>query len=114
MGITVKDALKSDVTYPLGDVFIEKTLIRRGLNGVDSFSKEIGESMPYRLAFADCLVRHITAVNISDAELSFSQVQEIDRLLRIANGIYKRYGEEEVQSDDTPTATYIGEDWIDS
>lgn len=113
MALTVKDALKSEVTYPLPDGFYEKTLVMRELDGGAPFTREIGVSGSFRLAYADCLVRHAAVINMSEAELSFSAQQELKSLLAMANGIYRQHGEDEVSFDSEPvaTVTYIGESW---
>lgn len=110
--MTIKEALKSDVSYPIPDAFFDKTFITRGLKGSDEFTQEIGVSKSYRLAYADCLKRHITAVNMSEYGLSVS-LADRDKIVNIANGIYGQYGEPLLQTESEPTIEYIGEDWND-
>ncbi len=115
MSLTVKDALKSDVSYPLPEGFYEKVLIIRELNGSESFTKEVGVSGSYRLAYADCLIRHATIINVSEGGVSISAQQDVKSLLSMANSIYRQHGEKEVSfgSEPEPTVTYRGESWDD-
>lgn len=112
---TIKDALKHKVSYPLGDGFFDDTLVIRGLNGGDTFTQAIGIGREFNLAYADCLVRYATAVNVHEGDLSVSLPADPALLISIANGIYNRYGEPTVQLGTEPvaTATYIGEDWME-
>lgn len=94
--MTVLDALKSEVSYPVPADFFERTLIVRGLNGSDEFTQAVALGRSYRLAYADCLKRHITAVNIAESGLSIS-LQDRDKIAAIANSIYREYGEQEIE-----------------
>lgn len=109
--MTILEALKSEVSYPIPETYFEKSLIERGLDGEDNFTQQIAVGGPFRLAYADCLKRHITAVNIGEGGMSIS-VQNADKLVAIANGIYSQYGEPLLQiGEPKPSVTYLGEDW---
>ena len=103
----VLEALKSEVSYPIPASFFERTLIVRGLDPKDTFTQEVALGMYYRLAYADCLKRHITAVNISESGLSIS-LQDRDKIVAIANAIYREYGEQEIVLDTAiPTVEFL-------
>ena len=113
MDYTVKDTLKGKVSYPLPDAFYEEVIKTRGLNGDELFTGAIGVSGSYRLAYADCLIRHATIISVSEGGTSVNAPQEVKVLLALANSIYRQNGEAEVSFDTEPeaTVTYHGESW---
>lgn len=89
--MTIFNALKSSVNYPLSEDNVNSFLIGRGIEPDEDFEKEIAESKEYRLAYADTLRFVATMVNLSQGgSVSQAAVAEIRAT---ANAIYKQYGE---------------------
>ena len=87
--MTIAEALKSSVGYPLNESSIEKACIDRGLNMNDDYT---GATENIELARADLLVLSVTTPSISEGgfSISFSEKKE---MMAIANRIYSKYGE---------------------
>lgn len=90
--MTLLDALKKSVNYPLSDDNAEVNLTARGLDVYDDFSQEVAQSKAYRLAYADTLRYIVTMVNLSQSGGSITQASVAD-MRGTANAIYKQYGE---------------------
>ncbi len=101
---TVIQALVDEVHYPIPVGFVENVVIKRGMNGDESFSAEIAASSPYKGALADCLFSLIQAINFSEADKSVGALTDAQRklLLKRANRLYGEIGEDEVY-DGSPT-----------
>ena len=108
--MTIREALKSEVSYPIPKTFFDMIFIKRGLKGEDEFTSEVAAGRLYRLAYADCLKRHIAAPNVAEPGLNISLTYK-DKLISIANSIYSEYGEPLVQIEAVPVVEYIGEEW---
>lgn len=91
--LTVLAALKAQVQYPLSEDFFQSVLIRRGLDGSASCTKEIMLSVSFKGAHADCLKQVITyPSSISEGGMSISKADR-QSLLDIANKLYQSIGE---------------------
>lgn len=102
---TILQALKDEVHYKLSSGFFENRLLGRGLNGKGECTIETITSKPFKGAVADCLISLIQAPNFAEGDVSFS-LSERDKILSLANRIYRSIGEEE-KSIGEPTV-YIG------
>ncbi len=101
------EALISKVQYPMPESFYQSILIGRSLDGNTEFTAEVSKSKDFIGAYADCLVGVVTAPNVSEGGVSIS-VSDSDKLLNIANTLYKSIGEK-VVGQNTPQVI-IGED----
>lgn len=108
--MTVLEALKGEVSYPIPNAFFESTFIKRGLKGDVEFTAELANSRAYRLCYADCLKRHLLAISVSEGGLSVS-IADKELLLNAANSIYREYGEGEISMTPEATVRYLGEDF---
>lgn len=112
MAKTILQALKDEIGFPVKQGFFENRLIARGMNSDDEFSADTAKSDTYWLTYADCLKGLVVGMPniVTEGDLSLSGADK-DNMLKIANGIYTRYGEDDsVIKDTQPTVTYIGED----
>lgn len=103
---TILQALKDELLYPVSEGFLMNKLIKRGLGGDDLFTAEIAQSKEFRGCVADCLIRIITAPNITEGGMSISNSDK-DAMLKIANTIYGDIGESEY-TDSRPVAYFGG------
>jgi hypothetical protein len=103
---TILQALTDEVHYPIEVGCIENKIIARGLDSSDYFTMEVAKSNSYRGALADCFISLITAPSFTEADKSISEISDKDKILEIANSIYRSIGEDEVL-DEKPTV-YIG------
>ena len=94
--LTTKDALQAQVQYPLPANFFESVMVKRGLDGTGTCTKEIMESAEFKGAMADCLKQIILyPSSISDGGMSISKADKND-LLFIANRLFREIGEEPI------------------
>lgn len=91
---TILQALKDEVHYKLSSGFFENRLLERELDADEICTKDVLTSKPFKGAVADCLISLIQAPNFSEGDISFSQ-SEKDKILSLANSIYKSIGESE-------------------
>lgn len=109
---TIRQALKDEIGYPIGDGFIENKLIARGLDGDCAISATVINSKEFLGASADCLFSLIDAPNFSESDISIS-LQDRDLILKKANYLYRTIGEEEKNLDQPmvcvgpPPGTYV-------
>lgn len=90
--MTILEALKYSVNYPLSDGNAESRLIARGFSDTEEdFTEEIANSRAYRLAYADMLSYVVTMVNLNQGG-SVTQAS-VSALEGTANAIYEEYGE---------------------
>jgi len=104
--MTILEALKSKVQYPMPDNFYQSIMVGRSIQGETEFSAEISKSKEFIGAYADCLAGLVTYPNVSEGGVSIS-VSDSVSLLNIANSLYKSIGEN-VIGKEIPTVT-IGE-----
>lgn len=90
--MTVLDALKSLVKYPLNDDLFSVILVSRGLSEATLFSLEISKSTAFIGARADCLKELVASPDLSQGGISIS-VGERSSILMIANDLYDSIGE---------------------
>ena len=102
---TILQALKDEVHYKLSSGFFENRLLERELDGTENCTVEIFKSKQFKGAVADCLASLIQAPNFTEGDVSFSQSDK-DKILTLANSIYKSIGETEKVVDEP--IVYIG------
>lgn len=105
--MTVFEALKAKVKYPLSDDFIKSILIERGLIGGDEYTQEVAKSNEFKGARADCYKELIDAINIGEGGMSIS-LSDKELILDMANSIYKEIGESQYGKEQS-SVTYL--DW---
>lgn len=90
--MTILEALKAKVNYPLADNNAEVSLLTRGIADTsEDFTGEIGVSKAFELAYADMLKFVCTMVNLSQGG-SVTLPSNHDNMKAIANRIYIKYG----------------------
>ena len=100
--MTYLEAIKGKLSYPLADNAFILALTDRGLTSTDTYSK--GEV--FDLAYADTIMVLLTTPNISEGGYSIS-FSDRAILLKLANGIYTKYGAVNPLSSLKKTATFV-------
>lgn len=90
--MTILEALKANVSYPVNDNQANLILIKRGLTGTATIDQSIANSQAFELAKADLLTFLLSAANGSEGSFSFS-LTEKSLIQKQAAGIYAKYGE---------------------
>lgn len=85
--MTYLEALKAKIDYPLSDNAFTLALTDRGLVSTDTYVK----GKLFDLAYADCLTVLVSMADKKEGSFSIS-ISEKENLIRLANGIYSRYG----------------------
>jgi hypothetical protein len=100
--MTYLEAIKGRLGYPLSDNSFILVLTGRGLT--DSTTYVVGQA--FDLAYADSIVILLTTPDVSEGGYS---VRFSDRtiLLKLAAGIYTKYGVDNPLSSLKPTATFV-------
>lgn len=106
--MTILDALKSHVKYPLGNDLFSVILITRALKGDDYFDSGVAKSFSFLGARADCYKELVVSPDISQGGISIS-AGEKERIITIANDMYKTIGETIIGEFEQPTITPIYE-----
>lgn len=109
--MTILEALKSKVSYPLPDNFFQSVLIERCLSGGDEFTMEVAGSKEFDLAKADAWIALVTASQVQEGNYSISLTDK-SNMIKLANTIYNKYGEPLYgeTGEAKPTVTYCS-DW---
>lgn len=100
---TIKQALRDEIPYPLGDGFYENRLLARGIDPSSPVTLELYNSSSFGGAVADCLYALVISPNVSEAGMSVSLTDRAT-LLRRANTLYKAIGED-TKEDNEPRVT---------
>ncbi len=111
--MTILNALKAAVNYPLSEDNVLSIAIARGLDPNDEFDKVVAEDKEYQLAYADLLRFIVTMVNLSQSGGSVSQAS-IAELRGTANAIYKKYGETLIGETADTKSTLTFTSWFDN
>ena len=90
--MTILEALKATVSYPVSANTVTMILIKRGLTGSDELTQASVNSKEFELAMADLFFHLLGAVNISEGGFSVS-IADKKYLSETASGIYSKYGE---------------------
>jgi hypothetical protein len=101
--MTILEAIKESVGYPISDNRAQMTLIKRGLTGSNEANQDVLNSREFELATADLMMWLITAANVSEGGYSIS-VSDKKTLKDIASGIYSKYG---IADNTAPKARFI-------
>lgn len=101
--MTILEAIKESVGYPISDNRAEVTLTKRGLTGADEATQTVLNSKAFELATADLMFWMITAPNISEGGYSVS-VADKKALKELASSIYSKWG---VNPQNASTAKFI-------
>lgn len=109
--MTILEALKSKVKYPLSESFFQSVLIERGLSGADAFDTSIATGKAFRLCRADCYIGQVDAPQVQEGSFSISLTDK-SNFITLANTIYREYGEPEYgkSAEAVPTVSLL-EDW---
>lgn len=90
--MTILEALRSRVKYPLGENLLLSIMTDRELNPTEEYTKEIGTGRDFQLCRADLLVAQIDAPQVQEGGMAISLTDKSD-FITIADSIYDRYGE---------------------
>ena len=101
--MTILEAIKEAIGYPISDNRAAMTLTKRGLTGSSTATEAVLNGRAFDLATADLMIWLITAPNISEGGYSLS-VAEKGQIKSLASGIYSKWN---VQDSTTPTARFI-------
>lgn len=100
--MTNLEAIKGKLGYPLSDNAFKVALSDRGLTDTDTYVS----SEAFDLAYADSIVTLLTTPNISEGGYSVS-FSDREILLKLASGVYTKYGVVNPLSSLKPTATFV-------
>ena len=89
--MTILEAIKESVGYPISNNRAQITLLKRGLTGTDEATQSVLNSKAFELATADLMFWLITTPNISEGGYSIS-LTDRKTLKDIASGIYSKHG----------------------
>ncbi|MDE5807683.1 MAG: hypothetical protein K2H76_06150 [Muribaculaceae bacterium] len=110
--MTIREALKAKIQYPLKDNVFTPILIERCLDGEAEYTVEVYESYSFKGALADSYYASTDAINFSESDISVSK-PDPNIALRKANALYRTIGEEEKNLDQPtvcvgpPPGTYV-------
>jgi len=90
--MTILEALKATVSYPVNDNQANLILIKRGLTGTATIDQTVAVSKDFELAQADLLVFLISAINVSESGYSISLSEKV-LIQKHASVIYSKHGE---------------------
>lgn len=105
---TIITALTDEVQYPMPYGFFENKLIVRDLECEANFTREVAHGDSFKGAVADCLIGLVNAPNIGEGGVSIS-LSDKDKMLGIANSIYKSISERPVGENSEPSVTIIND-----
>lgn len=103
--MTVLQALKARVNYPMTDMQAMEKLIGRALEPAAEFDSATASGQAFELAYADTLRFVITMVNLSQG--GSITAQNMAGIRETANAIYKKYGETLIGDTANPTVTIM-------
>lgn len=89
--MTILEAIKSSVNYPLADSNVEAICIKRGLDIDEELTTNVANSKEYELSYADVLKFVATMVNLNQG--GSVTLPSASVLTGTANAIYRKYGE---------------------
>jgi hypothetical protein len=100
--MTNLEAIKGKLNYPLSENSFILALEDRGLKSVGIYTK----SQAFDLAYADAITTLVTVPNVTEGGYQVSLTDK-ESLLKLADGIYKKYGELNPISSLKKTATFV-------
>ena len=89
--MTLLEAIKESIGYPISEKRAEMTLIKRGLTKTEEATETVLNSKNFELATADLMFWMLTAANVSEGGFSIS-ISDKATLKELASGIYSKYG----------------------
>ena len=89
--MTILEAIKARVNYPMTENQALEKITARGLDATEEYDSEVASSQAFQLAYADTLRFVITMVNLSQG--GSITAQNMAGIRGTANAIYKKYGE---------------------
>ena len=90
--MTIAESLLAENSYPINDLVIEKICLIRELIPTDTFTKGVGDSQAYELAYADLLVWLHNAPSLVEQAVGVNNAIAIKQnMLTRANKIYAKY-----------------------
>lgn len=103
--MTVIQALKDEIYYPIPIGKVKVIAVRRHLDGDAMFTAEVSETTSYKGALADCYYSLLQAINFSEADKSVGNLSDAQRkaILKRANELYGEIGEKEKEDPSNPT-----------
>lgn len=101
--MTILEAIKESVGYPVPDKRAEMALLKRGLTKTEDATEAVLNSKNFELATADLMFWMVTAANVSEGGYSLS-VADKSAIKDIASGIYSKWG---IADPSKPTARFI-------
>lgn len=101
--MTILEAIKESVGYPISDNRAQMTLVKRGLTGSNEATQDVLNGRAFELATADLIMWMVTAPNVSEGGYSIS-VADRKSMKDIASGIYSKYG---IADNSAPKARFI-------
>lgn len=101
--MTILEAIKEAIGYPISTNRASMTLIKRGLTGTDEATQTVLNSKEFDLATADLMFWMLTAPNVSEGGYSLS-ITDKSSLKSIASGIYSKWGEVDPSA---PTVRFV-------
>ena len=90
--MTIVEALKSLVSYPIATNTASMILLKRGLTESATFDNSVAVSQAFELAEADLYKHLVSATNISEGGFSVS-LTDNGNMIKMATAIYTKYGE---------------------
>lgn len=90
--MTILEALKSVVSYPVSSNTVEAISITRGLTSSATFDQSVALSSAFELAKADVYAHVVGAANISEGGYSVSMTDK-SNMIKMASAIYAKHGE---------------------
>jgi len=107
--MTVLESLLSVNIYPVPVNVIERICVDRTLTSSSTYTKELGASQAFRLAYADILKWLHDAPSIVEQEVGINNAISIQKdMLDEANGIYAEYDDPKFSG---KIIGFIGENW---
>ena len=103
--MTILEALKAKVSYPLGEDALNLLLISRGLNGEDEFDVSVAKSKSFKGAVADLYLHFVTVPNVSEGGMSISY-NDKNTFLSLYRALKKEIGEDDNTGD--ATCSFVG------
>lgn len=106
--MTVIEALKSKVKYPLLEALFQSIAIERSLKTEDEYTLDVAQSNAFKGARADLLIAQIDCPQIQEGGMSVSLTDK-SNFIDIANSIYAEIGEPLYGQKPQPTVKTL--DW---
>lgn len=104
--MTILEALRSRVKYPLDENLLSSILTDRDLEPIGEYTAQVGTGKAFMLCRADMLVAQVDAVQIQEGGMSISLTDK-SNFITIADSIYERFSEPLIGKKPQPKITAI-------